>query len=517
MAYERPGVYVKEAAFTTNINANTGVTAAAFLGTAERGPTTPVAVTSWNQYRQLFGELNNDYDLGFAVYHYFANGGQTAYVTRVADSTAVKATSALQGTPFPSGSAANLWMLETKSPGSWGNSLTVDYTFDKDTIADALSAPKFTADTLFTVTVKLDGTEVESWSGLSISPSSTRYIGTILDLYSSYITTASVATVAAGAQLTISGVGVDDYDVLAVAFSGGSNGSGAVDSTEWASALDSYDTITQSLLFNLVGQTSSTIVNDGISKMSERGNSFLIIDTPKTATTKSSLESVVGSYTQSSYGAVYGPALKMFDPTKTGAAAIRTTFPGGAVAGAYVRSEIARGVAKAPAGYGLDLRNVYGLVATLTEAEQGSLYKNQQLNLFTIVPGVGVIINGARTLARNTSDKFITVRRSLNFLKQTLKDSTAYALFEPNDSRLWEGLTVRVSAILTAFWGTGGLKGNTAAEAFYVVCNSTNNTTTTVEDGQVNIEVGVALQNPAEFIVINISQWAGGTTATTNI
>jgi phage tail sheath protein FI len=134
--------------------------------------------------------------------------------------------------------------------------------------------------------------------------------------------------------------------------------------------------------------------------------------------------------------------------------------------------------------------------------------------LFSIVPGVGVIINGSRTQARNTTDKFITVRRSLNFLKQTLKEATAYALFEPNDERLWSDLSVKVSAILTNFWGTGGLKGRTTGEAFYVVCNSTNNTNLTVEDGQVNIEVGVALQTPAEFIVINISQFTGGSTAT---
>jgi phage tail sheath protein FI len=515
MAYERPGVYVKESAFITNINANSGVTAAAFLGTAERGPVTPTAVTSWNQYRQLFGELTNDYDLGYAVYHYFANGGQTAYVTRVADSTAVTATSTLQGTPEV-GAAANLWTLVSKSPGGWGNSLTVDYTFDETTLQTPTTTPKFTNNSLFAVTVKLDGTEVENWSGLSIDPSNSRYLGSVLDLYSSYIKTASVATVSSSAALTIAGLGANDY-VTTGNFANGSEGSGAVDSTEWASALDSYDVVTQTLLFNLVGQTSSTIVNDGLAKMQERGNSFLIIDTSKTATSKSALESVVSTYAQSSYGAVYGPALKMFDPTKTGAASIRTTFPGGAVAGAFVRSEIARGVSKAPAGYSLDIRNVYGLVATLTETEQGSLYKNQQLNLFTIVPGVGVVINGARTLARNTADKFITVRRSLNFLKQTLKDSTAYALFEPNDVRLWEGLTIRVSALLTAFWGTGGLKGNTTSEAFYVVCNSTNNTPTTVEDGQVNIEVGVALQNPAEFIVITVSQWAGGSTATTNI
>ena len=204
----------------------------------------------------------------------------------------------------------------------------------------------------------------------------------------------------------------------------------------------------------------------------------------------------------------------MFDPTKTGAAAIRNTFPGGAVVGAIVRSEVARGVAKAPAGYGLDLRNVFGLVANLTEAEQGSLYKTEQMNVFTIVPGVGAIINGARTQQRNSSTKFITVRRSLNFLKQALKDSTSYALFEPNDARLYEDLTVRITSLLTTFWGSGGLKGKTTGEAFYVVCNSTNNSEESVENGIVNIQVGVALQTPAEFIVINISQFTGGSTAT---
>ena len=512
MAYERPGVYVSEATFATNITPNTGVTSAAFLGTAERGPTTPIAITSWTQYTSVFGALNTDYDLGYAVYHFFANGGQTAYVARVADSSAVLATSNIQGTPT-AGAAADIWRLNAKSAGVWGNSLTVDYTFDTTTLVTPTTAPKFTKDSLFTVTVKLSGVQVEEWSGLSVDPSENRYIGTVLDLYSSYVTTASVATVAAGAELTISGL-TTSVVVVTKTFASGSDGGGAIDSVDWAATLDNYDTNNQPLIFNLVGQTSTTIVNDGISKMAERGNSFLVVDTPLAATTKSALSAAVSGYTQSSYAAVYGPALKMFDPTKSGAAAIRTTFCGGAVVGAMIRSEVARGVAKAPAGYGLDLRNVFGLVATLTEAEQGSLYKTEQLNLFSTVPGVGVIINGARTQARNTADKFITVRRSLNFLKQTLKDSTAYALFEPNDERLWSDLTVKISSILTNFWGTGGLKGRSTGEAFYITCNSSNNTALSVEDGKVNIEVGVALQTPAEFIVITISQFTGGSTAT---
>ena len=515
MAYERPGVYVQEGTFATNLTTTNGPTGAAFIGTAERGPTAPTLVTSWSQYTSLFGALDITYDLGYAIYHFFANGGQSAYVTRVIDDSATTSTSALTATPA-GGSLANLVLLETKSPGSWGDTLTVDYIFDTETLTDYDTAPTANKDSLFTLVVKIDGGEVERWSQLSVDPANYRYISTVLDLYSSFVNTASVATVASNAELTVTGIAVDNYTTT-VGFSGGSEGVGSIDSTDWAAAVATYETITSGLLFNLVGQTSSTVINNAITVMSVRGNSLLIVDTPLTASTKQSLSDAVQPYTKSGYAAVYGPALKMFDPTKTGAAAIRNTYSGGAVIGAMVRSEVARGVAKAPAGYGLDIRNVYGLVANLTETEQGNLYKDSQLNLFTVVPGVGVIINGARTLARNTSEKYITVRRSMNYLKDLLKQSTQSALFEPNDERLWADLTVRVSSLLNTFWASGGLKGRTSTEAFFVRCNATNNTTTDIENGKVNIEVGVALQSPAEFIVITISQWTGGSTVTTNI
>lgn len=515
MAYERPGVYVQEGLFATNVNTATGPTIAAFIGFAERGPVVPTLVTSWNQYKSQFGDLDNAYDLGYAVYHYFANGGQAAYVTRVADSTAVKASGGVLGTPT-GGSAAPLFSMNAKSPGTWGNGLVVDLALQEDTVIDASTAPKIDVDTLFTLTVKLDGSEVENWFGLSFNPSSTRYVSTVLDLYSSYVESASVAVIAEGTELSVSGITVGDLTAN-ISFSSGSEGSGSIDSTDWANALTSHETITSGLLFNLVGQTSSTIINNAITVMQTRGNSFLIVDTPLNATTKAALEIPAVGYTQSGYAAVYGPALKMFDPKKTGAAAIRNTYPGGAVAGAFVRSEVTRGVAKAPAGYALDLRNVYGLVANLTEAEQASLYKNQQINMFINVPGVGVVINGARTQARNTIEKYITVRRSLNYLKDVLKQKTSFAMFEANDERLWAEISVRLSALLNTFWSTGGLKGQTAGEAFYIVCDATNNTPTDVENGTVNVQVGVSLQTPAEFIVINISQWTGGSTVTTNV
>jgi phage tail sheath protein FI len=68
--------------------------------------------------------------------------------------------------------------------------------------------------------------------------------------------------------------------------------------------------------------------------------------------------------------------------------------------------------------------------------------------------------------------------------------------------------------MLSGLYSSGALKGNNASEAFYVTCNETNNTSITIDSGEVNVEVGVALQTPAEFIVINVSQFSGGSTVT---
>ena len=236
MAYERPGVYVQEGTFATNLTTSNGPTGAAFLGTAERGPNTPTLVTSWSQYTSLFGDLKISYDLGYAVYHFFANGGQSAYVTRVVDSTAAVANSALTATPA-GGSLTNLILLSSKSPGTWGNDLTIDYIFDTDTLTTPASAPKATKDSLFTLIVKRSSVEVERWSQLSIDPANYRYVATVLDLYSSYVSTASVATVASGTLLTVTGIAVDDY-VSTTSFSGGSDG-GSIDSADWATSLAS--------------------------------------------------------------------------------------------------------------------------------------------------------------------------------------------------------------------------------------------------------------------------------------
>ena len=97
-------------------------------------------------------------------------------------------------------------------------------------------------------------------------------------------------------------------------------------------------------------------------------------------------------------------------------------------------------------------------------------------------------------------------------VKKSLKEATAFAVLENNDYRLWEQVRTACSTYLNGLWQAGGLKGADPSQAFYVKCDATNNTAQSVNDGVLNIEVGVALQTPAEFVVIRIGQFDGGTT-----
>jgi phage tail sheath protein FI len=56
----------------------------------------------------------------------------------------------------------------------------------------------------------------------------------------------------------------------------------------------------------------------------------------------------------------------------------------------------------------------------------------------------------------------------------------------------------------------GALVGATPEQAFYVVCDESNNPRSSVDEGKLIVEVGIAPVKPAEFVIFRISQWQGG-------
>lgn len=580
-SYNTPGVYVTESPLTALTTSTDGTAIGAFFGKASRGPTTPTLISDWSSYTTLFGSIEDQYDLGYAVYHYFANGGRACYVTRVVGTGSVAADATAAGGDAvewqPNGQTATpLFDVTAKSAGYWGNGLTVQ------AIPGSIkpSSSRFGS---FTVIVSLDGKEVERWADCDIDPTATRFVENIVNNYSNFITvsnveniqpwdiedltiTGSAATVTVtghdfevGMVVNISGVTfnanlngaqeitavtADTFDfATAEAPDAGPNVGGqaalaptnadiysssyplsggtdaAVVDQDYADSLDGLDLVQGSLLINLPGVVSTSPVSAAVTKAGERGDSFVIIDPDKADTTLSDIQTTAANFasvTPSSYCAAYAPALEMVDPSKSGPTAIRTTAPGGAIAGVMVRTDIQRTVSKAPAGFATTVVGAFAPSVKLTTTQIGTLYNDTvPVNSFKTVTGAGVIINGARTLNQQDPDKYINIRRTLNYLKYSLKDLTEFATFEPNDERLWTQLSQACVAFLGEFWRSGGLAGDSSNEAFYVICDETNNTAGTIDNGEVHIQVGVALSTPAEFIVINLSQWSGGASEAT--
>jgi phage tail sheath protein FI len=123
------------------------------------------------------------------------------------------------------------------------------------------------------------------------------------------------------------------------------------------------------------------------------------------------------------------------------------------------------------------------------------------------IPGAGLSVMGARTLKQDgTANKYVNMRRSLIYIRKNLKNLTEFAIFENNDERLWSRINTATGSFLNEYRNQGGLRGATAAQAYFVKCDAENNSAQTIANGEVHIQIGVALQYPAEFIVIDLSQ-----------
>lgn len=515
-----PGVYVNESLSSNFVRSRVTGPVAAFFGTASRGPDTPFYVSDWTSYKRTFGDLSDQYDLGYALYHFFSNGGRNAYVTRVFPSGTGPASAPGTLTPvaasvtvpyFPNGggnASATFFTASALSPGYWGNDLQVK-------VENGLTS------TTFTVIVYYPNgtTEVERWPEVSLDPDSSRYIDTIVNTYSNYIRLTAVAS----ADPT-SGFG-GTFTVASTSLTGGAEGE-FPKTSDWTEAFDKIDSINGDMLWNAVGLTpadNSSSLASLSAKAAARGNALVIVDCEKGLTGQandiSTAASNLSSLSNAGYVAHYAPCLRMIDPAKRGPGAIRVTYPGGAVAGVMSRFQVQRTVAAAPAGFRAEVNGALGLEAVLSNQTIGSLYESTTvpINSFKAVPGAGVVIFGARTLAKTSPDKYIPVRRTLNYLKHQLQTLTEFAVFEPNDANLWLRVNAVLSGFLTDFYQRGGLKGDNAAQAYYVICDGTNNTASSIDQGYLNVDVGVSLLYPAEYIVINLSQWTGGSNAVDNL
>ncbi|MEU5431634.1 phage tail sheath C-terminal domain-containing protein [Streptomyces olivoreticuli] len=199
------------------------------------------------------------------------------------------------------------------------------------------------------------------------------------------------------------------------------------------------------------------------------------------------------------FGTLYYPWLRAGDR------AGHVVPPSGHMTGVWCRTDALRGVHKAPANE--TVSGVAGVEWALTDEEQGPL-NTVGVNCIRPFPGQSICVWGARTLAApvSTDWKYLNVRRLCSFIGESIRQGTRWAVFEPNDERLWVAVRANTTAFLRNQWRTGALVGTTPDEAFYVVCDATNNPPDSMAQGSLICDVGIAPTRPAEFITLHISQ-----------
>ncbi|MEV5508640.1 phage tail sheath family protein [Streptomyces orinoci] len=182
--------------------------------------------------------------------------------------------------------------------------------------------------------------------------------------------------------------------------------------------------------------------------------------------------------------------------------------PCGHVAGVWARVDDERGVHKAPANEALV--TVAAPQYPVTDGLQ-KLLNPLGINCIRQFPQRGILIWGARTLTEETDAdwRYVNVRRLVSFIDESILQGTQWAVFEPNDERLWTAIRRNVSAFLTDLWRQGALQGATADQAFYVKCDEANNLKPSVLAGNVICDVGIAPVRPAEFVHFQVTQLAG--------
>jgi phage tail sheath protein FI len=190
------------------------------------------------------------------------------------------------------------------------------------------------------------------------------------------------------------------------------------------------------------------------------------------------------------------------------AAELLTLPPCGAIAGVYAAVDRVRGVWKAPAN--VSLRAVMAPSVVIDHETNGRLNVDgtgKSVNAIRTFTGKGHLVWGARTLAGNDNEwRYIPVRRFFNFAEESIVEATEQFVFEPNDANTWTKVRAMIENFLTLQWRAGALAGAKPEDAFFVkVGLGTTMTPLDILEGRMNVEIGMAVVRPAEFIILKFS------------
>ena len=296
---------------------------------------------------------------------------------------------------------------------------------------------------------------------------------------------------------------------LVLTLQGGSNGSvltvtpdaflGKDDGPGKRTGLQAFQENGNVSIMAIPGVTAPEVQASLIAFCENKKSCFAILDVPMELKKTNDVANFRDMY-DSTYAAMYHPWLEMYD-----AGSKRSAYfpPSGAMAGIYARTDIERGVHKAPANE--VVRGCTGLSCAYNEGEQDIL-NPIGVNLIRSFTGRGIRVWGARTTSSNGLWKYLNVRRLFIYVEESIKANTNWVVFEPNSTTLWNRVTRTIETFLATCWRDGALAGSTPSEAFFVECGPTTMTQDDIDNGRLICQIGIAPVKPAEFVIFRITQ-----------
>ena len=105
-----------------------------------------------------------------------------------------------------------------------------------------------------------------------------------------------------------------------------------------------------------------------------------------------------------------------------------------------------------------------------------------------------------------TEYKYLHIRRFSQQIRRSIEDSLgAWVIAQPNDANTWVHIHSSISNFLFALWTEGSLQGSRLEDAEFVHCGRDTMTADDLKQGRTNVEFGLALFKPAEFIMQRIA------------
>jgi phage tail sheath protein FI len=285
---------------------------------------------------------------------------------------------------------------------------------------------------------------------------------------------------------------------------------------EARSGLYSFTTVDEISIVSIPGRTGPAIQGALIDHCELDRYRFAVLDGPIPhevwSNSNDSLTDVQFQRQQfdTKYAALYHPWLLIEDPFPVNPAKISNypIPPSGHVLGVYARTDVERGVHKAPANE--VVRGILGLQRLINKQEQDILNPSPvNINVIRDFRNNerGIRVWGGRVITSDTDWKYVNVRRLLIFIEKSIDRGLQWVVFEPNAEPLWARVRRTIGNFLTTVWRNGGLEGTKPEEAYFVKCDRTTMTQTDIDNGKLIVVIGVAPVKPAEFVIIRIGLW----------